>query len=138
MVPRTLRYLPALALLLAVCGCGGKRLVTAKGQLTYKGKPVPSTRVTFLPDDGGRPSHGTTDDDGHFTLKFSRTAVGVTPGKHTVFLRYDISADEEMGKIKPKASRQLKEVIASYGDPKNSPLHYEVTKDGDFFDIQLK
>jgi hypothetical protein len=126
-----------LALLLGVGGCSGD-LVYATGRLTYKGKPVPSTLVIFLPEDGSRRSTGLTDDDGNFIMRFSRTHSGVKLGKHTVYLRYDVSAEEETHQIPPKASAQLRAVIARYGDPKTSPLHYEVAHNGQVFDITLE
>src|SRR5262245_4564952 len=84
MKPRNRWDLPALVLLLAVSGCGGP-LVNASGRLTYKGQPVPSTLVTFWPqEEGKRASTGVTDDDGKFTLSYSRTEPGVLVGRHTV------------------------------------------------------
>jgi hypothetical protein len=127
----------ALALLLAGSGCGG-RLVKVTGKVTYKGAPVPSTQVKFHPDDGSRPSTGLTDDDGKFTLKYSRTEPGATRGRHTVSLEYFVGNDEYLGKIPPKASEELRAVIAKYRDPKTSSLHYEVKKNGEFFEIKLE
>jgi hypothetical protein len=126
-----------LAALLGVAGCGNG-LVSASGRLTYKGKPVPSTVVYFLPEDGSRRSTGLTDDDGHFSLRFSRDLSGVKIGKHTVYLRYDVSAEEETHQIPPKASAQIRSVITRYGDPKTSPLHYAVTHSGQVFEITLE
>jgi hypothetical protein len=128
----------ALALALTASSCNPSGLVSASGRLTYKSQPVPSTRVIFQPEDGSRRSTGLTDDDGHFTLRFSRTETGVKPGRHTVFLRYEVSAEEELRKIPPKASKELRAVIARYGDPKQSTLRFEVTDSGQVFDVQLK
>jgi hypothetical protein len=109
------------------------------GRLTYKGQPVPSTLITFHPDEEGkRPSHGLTDDNGHFELKYSISEVGALPGKHTVFLKYHLSAEEEMHNIPPKASKEQKAVIAKYGNLSTSPLHYEITKNGQVIDIDLQ
>lgn len=129
--------LAVLVLLAAASGCSSK-LVHVEGRLTYKGEPVPSTRVKFLPDDGGRPSHGLTDDNGNFTLKYSRTETGATRGPCIVILKYEMSAEEELHEIPPKASRELKTIIAKYGDPAKSNLHYEITKSGQFIEIQLE
>jgi hypothetical protein len=127
------------ALLLAVSGCGGSGLLRVSGRLTYQGKPVPSTYVVFQPEEQGkRASHGLTDDDGNFSLTYSRTEIGVVPGRHTVFLKYHVSADEELHKIPPKASKELREVIARYGDPSTSPLHRDVTKNGQVIEIDLQ
>jgi hypothetical protein len=131
--------LPALALALAVCGCRGSGLVKVTGKLTYKGQPVPSTYVTFQPEEEGkRASHGLTDDEGKFFLTYSRSEVGALPGRHTVFLRYRVSAEEEMNQAPPKASPALKAVIFKYRDPRSSPLHYDVTRNGQFIAINLE
>ena len=139
MKARTSGSFAALALLLAgLSGCGKPELVSASGKLTYKGQPVPSTLVIFQPEDGSRRSTGLTDDDGRFTLRFSRDKYGVKPCKHTVYLRYDVSTEEEIGQIPPKASRELRKVIGKYSDPKTSPLRYEVTHSGQMFEIALE
>jgi hypothetical protein len=135
---RRCSVLAALAGLVTLAGCNSSGPVPVTGRLTYKGNPVPSTMVTFIPDDGGRPSHGVTDDDGKFALKYSRNQMGVTRGGHAVFLKYDVSMDEELHKIQPKAGKELKAVIAKYSDPKTSGLHYDVTESGQFIEIRLE
>jgi hypothetical protein len=123
--------------LASLCGCSRSPLVQAKGRLTYKGKPVPSTYVIFHPvEEGKRESHGLTDDDGNFVLTFSRTEEGVYPGKHVIHLRYNVSAEEELGEAPPKANKALKAVINKYGVNEKSSLMYEV-KGGETFDIKL-
>ena len=118
-------------------GCNRSPLVQAQGRLTYMGKPVPSTYVIFHPmEEGKRESHGLTDDDGRFSLTFSRTDAGVLPGQHRIYLRYNVSAEEELGNIPPKANKELRAVIDRYGVTKQTPLMYEV-KGGEFFDIEL-
>ena len=80
-----------------------------------------------------------TNDEGNFTLQYSRTEPGVLRGTHTVFLKYYVSADEELHKIQPKASRELKGVLAGkYGDIKTSGLAFEIMQDGQFIEIELK
>jgi hypothetical protein len=128
----------ALGLLVVAGGCSRNGLVYATGRLTYKGQPVPSTLVYFMPEDGSRRSTGLTDDNGNFHMRFSRTEDGVKLGKHAVFLKYEISAEEETGQIPPKASHELRKVISRYGDPKTTPLHYEVTHSGQHIEIQLE
>jgi hypothetical protein len=126
----------ALALVL-LSGCNRSPLVLAKGRLTYEGKPVPSTYVIFHPmEEGKRESHGLTDDDGNFSLTFSRTEEGVLPGMHRIQLRYNVSAEEETGEAPPKANKQVRAVIDRFGVEKKSTLTYEV-KGGEFFDIKL-
>jgi hypothetical protein len=81
---------------------------------------------------------GITDDDGKFRLSYSRAQSGATPGPHTVRLSYVVGADEERGRVPPKASKEVKEVILRYGDPQKSPLHYDVNKNGEVFNIELQ
>jgi hypothetical protein len=138
MIRRKAGPIVALVLLLTgVAGCSSGR-VDATGRVTYQGKPVPSTLVTFQPDDGSRRSTGVTGDDGRFKLRYSRDETGVKPGPCTVFMRYQVSAEEETRQIPPKASPELRKVIARYGDPKTSGLHFEVAHSGQHFDIELK
>jgi hypothetical protein len=133
------RVFPAIVLLIAAGGCNRSGLVNATGRLTYKGQPVPSTYVIFYPEEEGRrPSQGLTDDEGHFKLLSSTTATGVLVGKHAVILKYYVSADEELGKTPPKVSKELKAVILKYGDPTKTPLHQEIKKDGEHFDIAIE
>jgi hypothetical protein len=132
-------HLSILALALAVCGCHRSGLVKVTGKLTYKGRPVPSTYVTFQPEEEEkRASHGLTDDDGNFMLTYDRAEVGALRGRHTVCLRYRLSAEEEMNEAPPKASAELREVIFKYRDPRTSPIHYDVTTDGQFIAINLE
>jgi hypothetical protein len=136
---RKLWYMAALVLGMVGSGCSRSGLVNATGRLTYKGQPVPSTYVTFQPEEEGkRASHGLTDDDGSFKLTNSRTETGVLLGRHTVFLKYYVSTDEELHNIPPKASKELRTIISKYGDLKTSPLHYEITKNGQVIEIELE
>jgi hypothetical protein len=126
-------------LLVVLGGCGSSGLYKTSGRLTYKGQPVPSTYVIFQPEDPAqRASRGLTDDDGRFKLTHSQTEIGCLPGQHTVVLKYRVSAQEELHEIPPKASKELQAVIASYGDVKRSPLRYEINKNGQVIDIDLK
>ncbi len=131
------RHLLVAALLVGLSGCGGP-LVKVTGRVMYKGQPVPSTMVIFEPDEPGkRASRGITDDDGNFQLSYSRDDMGALKGHHTVVLSYHMTAQEEIHEIPPKASKEMKAVIAKYGDPKTSPLHYEITK-SQFIELDLQ
>jgi hypothetical protein len=125
--------------LLAAAGCGGGTpgLVHVNGKLTYKGQPVPSTYVTFSPADGSRPSRGLTDASGNFSLRFTHREQGAVRGQHAVFLTYNPSGDEEIGKTAPRADKELQKVIAEFSDPGKPKLHYDVTTDGQFIEVKL-
>lgn len=138
MIRRTRGLLLAVALLLVPgTGCSrGPKIVKVTGRLTYKGAPVPSTDVKFVPEDGGRPSHNVTDRDGHFNLKYTRSQFGVARGRHTVVLTYDPVGEEDMPSHE-RMSNDLKAVVARYGDPASSSLHFEVNEDGQVIEIPL-
>jgi hypothetical protein len=138
MIRRT-RGLLLAAVLLTVPGSGcsrGPKLVKVTGRLTYKGAPVPSTDVKFIPEDGSRPSHNVTDRDGHFNLKYTRSEFGVSRGRHTVVLTYDPVGEEDMPSSE-RMSKDLKAVVAQYSSPAASSLHFEVKEDGQVIDIPL-
>jgi hypothetical protein len=127
----------AVALLLAASGCGDARLAKVTGKLTYKGQPVPSTYVTFSPDDGSRPSRGLTDDYGQFALRFTHRDQGAILGHHKVYLTYNPSGEEDAGKVAPKADRNLQKIIARYSNPSKTELQFDVTTNGQFIEIKL-
>lgn len=127
-----------MVLILAASGCGGP-LVNVTGRVTYKGQPVPSTYAIFQPEDESkRASRGVTDDNGNFMLTYSKSDTGALRGRYTVVLQYHLTTEEELGHTPPKASKELKAVILRYGDPKTSPLHYEIAKNGQVIAIDLE
>jgi hypothetical protein len=123
-------------LLVVASGCGKSELVNGTGRLTYKGDPVPCTWVVFVPqEEGKRPSTGLTDTDGKFKLFFTRQDTGVLRGKHSVYLRYRSEVEEVADG--PRATTAMKQAIARHEDPTTSGLRYEVTTEGQHFEISL-
>jgi hypothetical protein len=59
------------ALVLIGCGDGGPKLVKAGGTVKYNNAPLAGADVVFVPDEGGLPSIGRTDEQGRFTLMTS-------------------------------------------------------------------
>jgi len=86
MVQRLLGHVAwgALLVLVLAAGCSeGPRLVKAGGVVKYKGAPLAGADVVFVPDAGGLPSIGRTDESGKFTLSTSGRA-GAPPGPYKV------------------------------------------------------
>ena len=83
----------ALAVCVALAGCGGSGVVSVSGKLTYKGQPVTNAFINFVPADGGRPSMGETDKDGNFSLVYDPQTNGAKVGKHRVFVQHNPTAD---------------------------------------------
>lgn len=70
---------------LAGCGSDGPALGKVSGIVTLDGKPVPAATVTFHPENtAGSPSYGRTDDQGNYSLMFTRDKHGAMIGKHRV------------------------------------------------------
>jgi hypothetical protein len=81
--------------LASLSGCGDAApygLATVSGVVTLDGKPVPYTRITFMPKaspDNPNPGPGSTatcDDTGRFELKTVRGESGAVVGPHSVTL----------------------------------------------------
>jgi hypothetical protein len=78
-----------LALSSGLTGCSSQdRMKTAivKGQVTYKGKPVPNGTVLFIPSDQGPSATGELQKDGTYTLTTYRKGDGAVLGKHKVVI----------------------------------------------------
>lgn len=85
------RLVQTSALLLLLSGCGRSdvdfpvTLVT--GTVTYKGQPLNSGTITFVPDDESlRGASGLIDDSGYYLLKTSQSVEGIMPGRYKVRL----------------------------------------------------
>jgi hypothetical protein len=78
---RTLLVL--IALTIAGCGEGGPKLVKAGGAVRYNSAPLAEADVVFVPDAGGLPSIGRTDQEGRYTLQ-TNGRPGAPIGVHKV------------------------------------------------------
>jgi hypothetical protein len=72
-----------LAGVIAGCSDGRPQRVPVSGQVFINGQPLRSGGIRFTPE-GGRPSSGTIDADGRFTLTTYDPSDGCTLGKHRV------------------------------------------------------
>lgn len=70
----------------SLAGCGDgivePDLGLVSGIVTLDGTPVKEANILFRPVEGGRASHGTTDDSGAYELHFKRDMNGATVGKN--------------------------------------------------------
>jgi hypothetical protein len=119
-------------LLTVVIGCGsdGPKVVPVTGSLTYKGKPVASALLNFLPEKG-RQSWAETDAEGKFKVNYDRHQDGAVVGKHKVWIEYrpNSMAEQEavmMGKA-PPLSKEMKAFFDRYSQP-NSKLEVQIDK----------
>ena len=86
-LPVLLLLICGLCTVFVVSGCGGPPpgpdLGTVTGTVTLDGKPLADASITFTPANG-RPSVGTTDASGKYTLSYTIQKPGAMLGKHKV------------------------------------------------------
>lgn len=76
--------------LICLLGCGrpaGPILAPVEGIVTEAGVPISGAMVTFYPE-AGRPSVGQSDDQGHYSLRFTADRDGAVLGSHQVTIMY--------------------------------------------------
>lgn len=76
-------------LLVAVAGCGtsGPEMGDVKGTVTYKGKPLTTGTITFVPETDGLPTaFAEIQPDGTYVAKTRDFGNGVPIGKHRVMI----------------------------------------------------
>lgn len=77
---------------LSLIGCSKSEelpdLYPVTGTVTLDGKPLSGANVSFEPP-GGRPSFGTTDEQGMFSLTYGIDMPGAVAGQHTVRITND-------------------------------------------------
>jgi hypothetical protein len=65
------------------CGSSGPEIADVTGKVLKDGKPIAGANVTYFPS-SGRPSYGTSDKDGLYSLDYTESAKGAVVGSHTV------------------------------------------------------
>jgi hypothetical protein len=128
-------------LLVALAGCGGgPSLVEVAGTLTHKGKPVPNTQITFMPEKG-RPSLGLTDEEGNFTLGYAPGKDGVVLGKHIVSLKpratRPTTKKEQEAAVKGKRLPMSSDMASFFDKYSAKNSKYEVVIDKTTTDLKI-
>ena len=79
--------------LLFCCGCGGSKDVgTVEGIVTVDGKSVDRAIITFYPT-SGRSSGGYTDENGHYSLVYTRIQKGALIDDHKATISTELEED---------------------------------------------
>ena len=123
-----------IGLIVGLTGCGqdtGPALGNVTGTVTLDGKPLPEASVTFYPADDGRPSQGTTDENGKYTLRFTGTKEGAMVGQHSVQVEVGVPMGESDTPPAPKGPQ----LPAKYN--KNTELTAEVKRGSNTIDFDL-
>lgn len=127
------RMIVAAAALVWFAGCGGRELpelAPVEGTVKLDGQPAPNVQVTFLPDGGGRPSTGTTDDQGHYELTYVAGESGARVGRNKV----------EVTMIWPdgEPTPGVKDMVPAAYKGTNSTLSFDVKPEDNVYDIEMK
>ncbi len=138
---RSFCCLTVFAALALASGCGrdGPTVVPVSGTVTRAGKPVASLHINFMPE-AGRPSWGTSDEQGHFTLNYDPQRSGAEVGKHKVFVTFrHASPKDEMDFLagKKKFHPDKKAIEDKYGKFDTTPLEFEIKSGGQPVILQL-
>lgn len=84
------RYWLGVVLGSLLAGCGGPEhpdVADVSGTVTLDGKPLAQASIMFQPTAAGRPSLGTTDENGNYTLLYLDGVEGAMLGSHKVVIR---------------------------------------------------
>lgn len=135
----------ALTLLGLLAGCGDdKGLVSVFGTVTYKGQPLASGDISFVPEAGGQAATGQIDSGGGYRLGTFAPGDGAKPGKHRVQI---VSRGPDKPIPKKKQGKMMEEDMQGSGDAlipqkyfsaETSGLTADVGSSGGRFDFELK
>ena len=115
-----------IAALLNGCGSGNPATYTVAGTVTYRGKPVDSARVMFMPN-SGRPASGQTDARGRFTLRTYKDGDGAMGGENVVCISKMMPDPGDKTKD-PMFKKMISSLPARYATPVTSPLKVTVNR----------
>jgi hypothetical protein len=100
-------------------------LVAVKGKVTYKGKPLTTGSVKFIPDGYGHEAGGAIQSDGTFVLSTFKSGDGVVEGHHRVYVT-------GLGREFARDRKMLK-----YTSPNTSDLSADVSSTNTEFTFEL-
>ena len=88
-------------------GCGRSDLGKVTGTVKLDGQPLPNATVIFSPAEPAAPSAGRTDNNGQYTLIYTRSAEGAKPGTHNVSISTFQKGDPDADPPIPEAAERL-------------------------------
>ena len=126
-MPRLVRLVPLLALVLA--SCGRPDLAEVRGKITLDGQPLVSAFVVFAPTHGGTTSYGRTDDAGEYRMTFTDRESGAWIGENSVRI-----STGDLGSGGKPGPRERVPVVYN----KQTTLKADVKPGSNTFDFDLK
>ncbi len=139
---RTSRVLPTIAALTIAplwgCGGGSNPAVTpVEGKVSYKGQPVTTGTISFVPENGNLAS-GKIRPDGTYRLSTFGEGDGAVPGKYKVGIVATEGTVYGMPGSTPDYKPPKDLVPKEFNDPSKSDLTATVTKDNKVVNFDLK
>ena len=125
--------------ILAGCGDSGPETADVYGTVTLDGKPVSGALITFRPEaEEGTPSYGGTDEQGKYSLMFTRDKEGAMLGKHQVDIETHKISPSEAADIQAEG-RQVTDTYVEIPKKYRQPgaLTAEVNRGGNQIDFPL-
>lgn len=124
--------------MMSFAGCGDSGLETApvRGKISYRGKPLATGTILFMPE-GDKPSAtGEIQPDGSYSLTTYSANDGAVLGKHKIL----ITAIEDQSNKLPEDRNPAPALIipARYNNFATSGLTAEVKPSENTFDFELK
>ncbi|MEW4452962.1 hypothetical protein AB1L30_09820 [Bremerella sp. JC817] len=117
---------------LALTGCGpsGPEMGDVSGKVTYRGKPLPTGTITFIPETEGMPrAFAEINSDGTYVAETKPFGRGVPLGKHRVM----ISAVIDHG-----PNQQVEPILPpKFSSDRQSGLTADVVPGENIFDFSL-
>lgn len=103
--------------------------------MTLDGVPVEGATVRFYPNVDGRGSSGMTDENGHYELRYTRSADGAIIGEHRVTVSTKVEGDyyDPENVIEAKAET----IPKKYLDRKKTELTATVESGNNTIDFEL-
>lgn len=123
--------LAALTIGLVGCGSRGPEMGDVVGTVTYKGKPLPTGTITFMPEVPGVPTaYADINEDGTYEGYTKEFGPGVPVGKHRVMImaiKYNGPREATIALLPPK-----------YSSDRQSGLTAEIAAGENNIDFDLK
>jgi hypothetical protein len=123
--------------LLAGCGStdGRSHVAPVKGKVTFKGEPLRTGSIIFVPDAGGKTAVADISREGEYVLGSYDATDGAIPGKHRIMIIAltapgGTGLPEDTQRLKGGAQSPVNILPEKFSDDKKSMLVAEV-KDGD-------
>ena len=117
-------------------GCGDtKKTALVKGRVTYKGLPVTSGTITFVPEGNAPSATGNLSPDGTYELTTYKPNDGAVLGKHSVMI---VAIDTQVTRLPEDRSPLPPPIIPTkYLDNNTSGLIAEVADKENVIDFEL-